>query len=61
MSDVENANLPECVICYNNIDTHTGIGYMIAPCDHLFHRECLERWMEIRLACPTCRQDLPAV
>lgn len=49
--DVENANLPECVICYNNIDVNSA-GYMIAPCDHLFHRECLERWMDIRLACP---------
>lgn len=29
------------------------------PCNHLFHRSCLERWMEERLECPLCRTLLP--
>jgi transmembrane E3 ubiquitin-protein ligase len=33
--------------------------YAIAPCDHLFHARCLERWMERKMECPTCRRALP--
>jgi transmembrane E3 ubiquitin-protein ligase len=56
--------MPECVICYNAIDVagpaSASSSYMISPCDHLFHRECLGRWMDIKLECPVCRQPLPS-
>lgn len=29
------------------------------PCDHTFHRECLQRWLEVKMECPTCRAPLP--
>jgi len=29
------------------------------PCGHLFHRDCLRRWMEERMVCPLCRTKLP--
>lgn len=35
--------------------------YMITPCRHVFHRECLEGWMGLRLQCPICREGLPAL
>ena len=28
----------DCVICYNGIDVHNRKGYMLAPCNHIFHR-----------------------
>lgn len=59
MTDIESGDLPECVICYNNIDVNHNETYMVSPCDHLFHRECLERWMDIKLECPVCRATLP--
>ena len=34
---------------------------MVTPCDHQFHSTCLLQWMEIRMQCPTCRAELPAV
>jgi hypothetical protein len=34
---------------------------MLAPCDHLFHRDCLARWMDHKHECPTCRADLPSL
>jgi hypothetical protein len=58
--DIENGNLCECVICYNGIQLISG-SYMITPCDHLFHKECLQNWLEIKLECPTCRYALPAL
>ncbi|RPA85797.1 hypothetical protein BJ508DRAFT_322394 [Ascobolus immersus RN42] len=35
--------------------------YMVTPCRHVFHTECLEGWMRYRLQCPICRCALPAL
>mmetsp|Transcript_19962 Transcript_19962/g.39989 ORF Transcript_19962/g.39989 Transcript_19962/m.39989 type:complete len:1152 (-) Transcript_19962:1460-4915(-) len=51
----------DCVICYNEIDVTDNKGYMLAPCDHIFHRECLEQWMDVKMECPICRTSLPAL
>ncbi|KAL6248592.1 hypothetical protein RBB50_004847 [Rhinocladiella similis] len=34
-------------------------NYMVTPCRHIFHAECLEGWMNLRLVCPVCREGLP--
>lgn len=49
----------DCVICYNSINIENKRGYMMAPCDHIFHRDCLEQWMEVKMECPICRMSLP--
>lgn len=49
----------DCVICYNGINIENKRGYMLAPCDHIFHRDCLEQWMEVKMECPICRMGLP--
>ncbi len=33
--------------------------YMVTPCRHIFHTECLEGWLRFRLQCPICREELP--
>lgn len=33
--------------------------YMVTPCKHVFHTECLENWMMYKLQCPVCRHSLP--
>lgn len=35
--------------------------YMVTPCRHIFHSDCLEGWMKYRLQCPVCREELPPV
>lgn len=32
---------------------------MRAPCEHMFHKECLSSWIDVKLECPTCRAVLP--
>ncbi|KIX08791.1 uncharacterized protein Z518_03448 [Rhinocladiella mackenziei CBS 650.93] len=64
----------DCAICMNEIDVPVlsqtdGAGggaawleqrnYMVTPCRHIFHAECLEGWMNLRLVCPVCREALP--
>ena len=54
---------PECVICMAEIEdissNNSNKIYMISPCNHIFHTECLRKWMEVKLECPTCRHPLP--
>ncbi|CAK7566775.1 MAG: hypothetical protein SEPTF4163_004727 [Sporothrix epigloea] len=33
--------------------------YMVTPCRHVFHTNCLEGWLRFRLQCPICREELP--
>ncbi|CEG37772.1 zinc ion binding protein [Plasmopara halstedii] len=51
-------NSIDCVICMVELDIEAR-DYMIAPCDHIFHRECLHGWMQVKMECPTCRHVLP--
>jgi len=51
----------ECVICCTDIDIRDRPGYMLAPCDHIFHKDCLVKWMDIKMECPVCRTKLPAL
>ena len=53
----------ECSICLEPIvdATTRPTTYMLAPCNHVFHKTCLLQWMEIKLKCPTCRTQLPPV
>ncbi|ORY51219.1 hypothetical protein BCR35DRAFT_310713 [Leucosporidium creatinivorum] len=34
-------------------------GYMVPPCGHLAHTECLEGWIAVKSVCPSCRARLP--
>jgi len=31
---------------------------MKTPCDHYFHKRCLERWFQNKVECPYCRSEL---
>lgn len=61
-----------CPICMNTLPLPVVVkdearknvnskGYMITPCHHIFHTECLENWMKYKLQCPVCRHSLPPV
>jgi len=49
-----------CVICMQQVNP-METQYMITPCDHVFHDECLRQWLQIKLECPTCRSTIPQV
>lgn len=52
----------DCTICMCEVELPPNHppDYMVCPCDHLFHAECLRRWMDVKQECPTCRAPLPA-
>lgn len=49
----------ECVICMNVVDVQQPKARMLTPCNHYFHPACLQRWMDVKMECPTCRAALP--
>jgi hypothetical protein len=49
----------ECTVCFERIEE--GENAMATPCGHLFHRECLTRWMNEHMICPVCRNSLPGI
>ncbi|XP_047334596.1 transmembrane E3 ubiquitin-protein ligase FLY2-like [Impatiens glandulifera] len=58
--DTNRGSTADCVICMAVIDvTQRCNDCMVTPCDHFFHSGCLQRWMDIKMECPTCRRPLP--
>ncbi|KAJ1930270.1 hypothetical protein IWQ60_000451 [Tieghemiomyces parasiticus] len=57
-----------CAICMLPVDTSAPpsqlLGrtvYMVTPCHHIFHTDCLQTWIRTKLECPVCRAPLPPV
>jgi hypothetical protein len=42
--DAEQGESKECVICMSVVLPNQR-DYMVTPCNHLFHQNCLEQWM----------------
>ena len=49
--------ITRCVICLENINNNS-IVRRINKCNHLFHINCIDKWFENKITCPTCRQDI---
>lgn len=46
-----------CVICQEEI-TGPCILRKIKKCGHKFHLSCLDKWLENKITCPSCRADI---
>lgn len=42
----------ECPICFNNMKNKV-VKYTI--CKHVFHKSCLNKWLQYKSSCPSCR------
>lgn len=54
----------DCAICMVSLDLEgrrieSGSRIMHTPCVHRFHEDCLSKWMDMKMECPTCRSVLP--
>ena len=47
----------ECSICRERF-TENSIVRKINNCDHIFHINCIDTWLENNITCPICRTDL---
>ena len=47
-------NYEQCSICLDE----TSEGLVELTCNHIFHRECIEKWNKVQNFCPNCRNDM---
>eukprot|EP00746_Dinoflagellata_sp_MGD_P154599 gnl/MRDRNA2_/MRDRNA2_84921_c0_seq1.p1 gnl/MRDRNA2_/MRDRNA2_84921_c0~~gnl/MRDRNA2_/MRDRNA2_84921_c0_seq1.p1 ORF type:complete len:309 (+),score=35.13 gnl/MRDRNA2_/MRDRNA2_84921_c0_seq1:130-927(+) len=45
-----------CAICCNELCK--GDTCIRTSCNHVFHKECMDMWMDRKLECPLCRQKV---
>lgn len=45
-----------CAICTENLAARDQIT--ILPCGHLFHFDCVGKWLSFRRTCPICRHEV---
>lgn len=58
VNDAQPEPLRECCICMEPVPVNSR-ERMVTPCNHFFHSDCLEKWLEIRLECALCRSLVP--
>ncbi|KAK4373228.1 hypothetical protein RND71_008612 [Anisodus tanguticus] len=54
--DERNSN-DKCMVCLDEIGEETEV--LCLPCSHMFHAECITKWLEKSHYCPLCRFELP--
>ena len=47
-----------CAICQEDIRASEVIRKLNRPCNHIFHKTCIDRWLSQHIRCPVCRRDM---
>ena len=52
-----------CIVCQDHnsprdISNNSNGWRKILNCQHLFHKDCIDRWFESHVGCPICRGDI---
>ncbi|PON57440.1 43kDa postsynaptic protein [Parasponia andersonii] len=55
--EVVSVEMLTCVVCLEELNGRSQLTRM--PCSHLFHGECIEKWLQNHHSCPICRFELP--
>ncbi|KAH6806519.1 hypothetical protein C2S51_031350 [Perilla frutescens var. frutescens] len=43
-----------CIVCMEEFEV--GGAAKQVPCDHVFHENCISKWLSIHNSCPLCRR-----
>ncbi|KAF5735508.1 hypothetical protein HS088_TW15G01015 [Tripterygium wilfordii] len=54
----DSCGVNKCVICLE--ESLVGVKVARMPCGHVFHRDCIVRWLETSHLCPLCRYQMPS-
>jgi hypothetical protein len=50
---------PECAICMDEFRMDDNLPLLQMPgCDHVFHSQCLRKWIDRNSTCPLCRTSI---
>lgn len=54
---VEDEDMKDCMVCLEQLKVGAGASRM--PCSHIFHGDCIEKWLKQSHYCPICRFEMP--
>ncbi|XP_030523779.1 E3 ubiquitin-protein ligase RING1-like [Rhodamnia argentea] len=57
LREVLDSGYDGCVICKDETSSDGEVARM--PCKHMFHHECIVRWLSASNLCPLCRFQMP--
>lgn len=49
----------ECPVCMEKMATNDIVRTL--PCFHRLHKECIDKWLEVRKTCPICKTSVGGV
>ncbi|KAK8717881.1 hypothetical protein V6N13_045134 [Hibiscus sabdariffa] len=54
---VEDGEKGGCMVCLEEL----GVGFHASrlPCSHIFHGDCIGKWLDQSHYCPICRFEMP--
>jgi hypothetical protein len=55
--DKQTLEYPACSVCLTDIAKDEDT--VLVPCGHMFHDQCIMKWLEMHSSCPVCRFELP--
>lgn len=47
----------ECAVCLNEFEDRQTLRW-IPKCSHVFHPDCIDKWLHSHVTCPVCRANL---
>ena len=53
--DLPKNNLVNCPICMEDVDHRDAFALQ---CSHVFHRNCVMKWLNQKKECPICREEV---
>jgi len=45
-----------CSVCQSNYEVNDNVNKL--PCDHCFHKDCVNEWLDRHNSCPICRKSI---
>ncbi|KAJ3615275.1 hypothetical protein NHX12_018843 [Muraenolepis orangiensis] len=57
-SEASDRKVKECVICM--VDFELGEAIRFLPCLHIYHVDCIDRWLLRSFTCPSCMEPVDA-
>jgi len=60
LSTIQQTYEEECIICFSNFQVGDLVAWskdQIKGCTHMFHDECVTRWLLVQDCCPICRRS----
>jgi hypothetical protein len=54
----DNKNDQRCLTCEAGLTDHSNCDWVVIPCNHGYHTECLARWRRTHSFCKVCNKEI---